>query len=67
MAKLSIGKIEKIVNPPSKPTVRNIRVSRLKNLGPFADAENSPIRKQPRIFTTKVPDGKTESTCCCLY
>jgi len=54
----SFIKVEKVVNPPQKPVVSRRRVDVL--IPPFSpgNEENIPIRKQPKTFTTSVPNGK---------
>lgn len=56
----SLANVENVVNPPQKPTARNIfqpGVSReLRSEKPYI----SPIIRHPEIFTKKVPKGKVE-------
>jgi hypothetical protein len=60
---LSFWKVEKAVKPLQNPSVRNILVSKLVTSTRSLKAKNSRMRKQPSIFTTKVPDRKAENTC----
>ncbi len=57
--KVSFEKAEKVVNPPQIPVAKNSRIS-----GDIfvlsLSANTSPIVKQPKIFTPKVPKGKAE-------
>lgn len=50
--------VENVVNPPQKPTVRNIfRLSPLRE--PLSNRPKTiPARKHPSTFTTNVPHGK---------
>jgi hypothetical protein len=54
-ARFSLAKVEKVVNPPQNPTVRNILHSEF-IISPFSDnPKKIPISKQPKILTKKVP------------
>ena len=56
----SFAKVEKVVNPPQKPTVRNNRQSEF-IISPFSDSpKNKPIRKQPKTFIRNVPNGNAD-------
>ena len=60
---LSYENVENVVNPPQKPVVRKMRHSGVSRL-PFSEsAKRTPIRKQPTMFTVKVPSGKDVVNC----
>lgn len=60
MATFSAAKAENVVKPPQKPTVRNILHS-VEIKFPFSAIPYiNPIKKQPAIFTTKVPYGNED-------
>jgi hypothetical protein len=66
IARFSLAKVENVVNPPQKPTVRNIFHPEL-NKELLSDKPYiSPIRKHPVIFTKKVPKGKAEGKLFCI-
>lgn len=54
---LSLIKVEKVVNPPHSPVVKNSLLCTLKPL-PIGSAEIKPISKQPIILTVHVAQGK---------
>jgi len=59
-AMFSLANVEKVVNPPQKPTVKNNLQSELIRL-PLSDKPKKiPISKHPIIFTRKVPYGNAE-------
>jgi hypothetical protein len=59
--KASLENVEKVVNPPQIPIVRNILHSGDK-IFPFSESpKTTPIIKLPTIFIIKVPHGKTET------
>ena len=61
-AMFSAEKVEKVVNPPQKPTVRK-SLNSLFDKFPRSERPNSkPIRKHPKMFTHMVPNGKAEAT-----
>lgn len=60
IAMFSAANAENVVNPPQKPTVRNKRHSVLIKSPFSAMPYISPISKQPRILTTKVPYGNAD-------
>lgn len=51
-------KAEKVVNPPQKPTTsRNLQFG--SKLSDRSESPiNKPIRRQPKTFTARVPQGK---------
>lgn len=55
---VSNEKVEKVVNPPQKPTPRNSLKFGLINSRSPNPYINIPRRKLPRRFTIKVPNGK---------
>jgi hypothetical protein len=66
MARFSFAKVEKVVNPPQNPTVRNI-FQPGENKESLSDSPYiNPIRKQPEILTKKVPKGKAEGKLFCI-
>jgi len=60
-----LAKVEKVVNPPQKPTARNIfhhGVSReLLSEKPYI----KPISRHPVMFTRKVPKGNVDGKLFC--
>jgi len=57
-----LAKVENVVKPPQKPTVRNI-LRPVSAIFPRSERpKTNPMRKQPAIFTTKVPKGKAVRT-----
>jgi len=64
-ARFSLAKVENVVKPPQKPTVRNI-LRPVSAIFPRSERPKiNPIRKQPAIFTTKVPKGKAVRMLFC--
>ena len=65
-ARFSLAKVEKVVNPPQKPTARNIFhpevITELLSENPYI----SPIKKHPVIFTKKVPKGNAAGKLFCI-
>ena len=59
-ARFSLAKVENVVKPPQKPTARNIFHPGVKSELLSEKPKIKPIRKQPEIFTTKVPNGNAE-------
>ena len=53
----SFEKVEKVVNPPQKPVVKSSRQV-CTNTHLVAKPEKSPMRKQPAMLATKVPNGQ---------
>ena len=56
--RLSLAKVEKVVNPPQSPVVRSKHheLSVVENLA--KSPYSSPMKKQPMRLTVKVPQGK---------
>lgn len=52
-------KVEKVVNDPKKPMIIISRVTLLKILNVEDNSITSPNKKQPRILTIKIPQGKS--------
>ena len=60
IARLSLAKVEKVVNPPQRPVVSR-RHQLLSVVDSFAKIPyRSPIMKHPNRFTVRVPHGKVE-------
>ena len=57
----SLENVEKVVNPPHSPTVRNKRHSGDMKLLLSEIPKKTPMRRLPSIFTKKVPQGNTEA------
>lgn len=64
-ARFSFAKVENVVNPPQKPTARNIFHPCVKRELRSEKPYINPIRKQPEILTRKVPKGKAEGKLFC--
>lgn len=60
-----MAKVEKVVNPPQKPTVRKIRHSSLIRLVLSVIPKINPINRHPSRLTAIVPNGKEEATLFC--
>ena len=58
-----MANVEKVVNPPQKPTARNIFHPEVRSELLSDSPYISPIRKHPLIFTKKVPHGNTTGKC----
>ena len=59
---LSKAKLEKVVNPPQIPVLRNNVRLWLWQFGFNAKATISPIKKQPKMFTAKVLMGNSNGS-----
>ena len=57
-ASVSLPNDENVVNPPKTPTTNNARNSGVNKPRVSARYDNTPITKQPMIFTANVPNGK---------
>ncbi len=64
-ATVSYEKAEKVVNPPISPVARNSRHSGVR-LPLSVKPKTIPMKKQPIIFTVKVPNGKVEKNFACM-
>jgi len=62
----SLAKVENVVNPPQKPAVRNIFHPGLNKELLSERPYINPMRKQPAIFTKKVPKGKADGKLFCI-
>ena len=61
----SSEKVEKVVKPPQMPVIKKSFVPGWSNW-PFSNSpKNTPMARQPRIFTNMVPMGKADG--CSLY
>jgi hypothetical protein len=65
-ARFSFANVENVVNPPQNPTARNIFHSELTRELFSENPYISPIRKQPEMFTRKVPKGNAEGKMFCI-
>ena len=54
-SKFSKANVEKVVNPPQNPVINSKRHSGENHSNLFARPKNTPIAKQPTMFTAKVP------------
>lgn len=64
-AKFSLQKVEKVVKPPQKPTVRNSFRPSPSPSRRAARPHTSPINRHPTTFTAKVCSGKVVAHCSC--
>lgn len=63
--RFSLANVEKVVNPPQNPTVRNILIPGLIR-SPLSDIPYMiPIRKLPKMFTVNVPQGNAAKKVFC--
>lgn len=60
-------KDENVVNPPQKPTTRNMRHSGETSPLRSKIPKRIPIRRHPVILTMKVPKGNADKKACCTY
>ena len=58
--------MENVVNPPQKPTVRNIFHPGLSNELLSESPYINPIKKHPAMFTKNVPKGKADGKLSCI-
>ncbi len=65
-ARFSLAKVEKVVNPPQKPTVRNIFHPGVKREVLSEKPYINPMSRHPEILTKKVPKGKAEGKLFCM-
>lgn len=60
--KVSLAKVEKVVNPPQKPAIsKNLRLLSGTKL------TNKPIQKQPRTLTINVTKGNVKGSSLPIY